>query len=89
LIPNIPTGGTLLKDDDGTTWVVEGKAKFAIPDVAVLSCLFPARAPVRLWNGALNQLPGIPTDGTILRETNGAIWVIYGKAKFHIPDPKT
>jgi hypothetical protein len=31
----------------------------------------------------------IPTDRTLLREENGAIWVIYGKAKFHVPDPAT
>lgn len=87
--PNSPIDGTLLKDDDGTTWVIEGRAKFAIPDVAGLSCLFPARPPVMLWNGALSQLPDIPTDGTLIRETNGTTWVIYGNAKLHIPDPQT
>ena len=28
-------------------------------------------------------------DGTLLREENGAIWVVFGGARFHVPDMAT
>jgi len=31
----------------------------------------------------------IPADGTLLRDEIGSIFVIYGGAKFHVPDPPT
>jgi hypothetical protein len=31
----------------------------------------------------------VPVQTTLLREENGAIWVVYGGAKFHVPDPAT
>ena len=42
-----------------------------------------------LWNDAPRDIPLIPRDRTLLREENGAIWVIYGGARFHVPDPMT
>ena len=43
---------------------------------------------------AWRQLPDlglstIPMDGTLLREENGAIWVVFGGARFHVPDMAT
>jgi hypothetical protein len=39
--------------------------------------------------GGVNGLATIPVDGTLLREENGAIWVVFGGARFHVPDPAT
>jgi hypothetical protein len=88
-IPAIPTDGTLLREENGAIWVIVRGAKFHVPDPATLNRLFAGRPIFQLWNGALDAIPGIPADSTLLREENGAIWVILGGAKFHVPDPGT
>jgi microsomal dipeptidase-like Zn-dependent dipeptidase len=89
LIPGVPTDGHLLRDENGTIYVIYGGAKFGVPDPPTLTRLFPGRGWGQLWNGALDGLPTTPVDGTLLRDENGAIYVIYGGAKFHVPDPPT
>jgi Common central domain of tyrosinase len=81
--------GTLLREDDGAIWVVYGGAKFHVPDPPTLARLYAGRPVDQVWNGALNAIGTLPVDGTLLREENGAIWVVYGGAKFHVPDPPT
>ena len=88
-VPDIPVDDTLIREDNGATWVVAGRAKFHVPDPTTYNRLFGGRKLFQLWNGAPQQIPDIPRDGTMLREENGAIWVIAGKAKFHVPDPVT
>jgi hypothetical protein len=40
-------------------------------------------------DGALSTIPDIPKDGTLVKEiTNAKIHVIYGGAKFYIPNPQ-
>ena len=88
-IPAIPRDGTLLREENGAIWVIYGGAKFHVPDPGTLSRVFGNTPWYQLWNGALDAIPTMPGDGTLLREENGAIWVIYGGAKFHVPDPAT
>jgi hypothetical protein len=88
-VPVVPADGTLLREEDGAIWVVDGGARFGVPDMGTLNRLFAGRPIGQLWNGALNGIPGIPADGTLLREEDGAIWVIYGGAKFGVPDMGT
>jgi hypothetical protein len=88
-IADVPGDGTLLRETNGAIWVVYGGAKFHVPDPATLNAVFPQVTVHQLWDGALNNIPGFPVDGTLLRETNDAIWVVYGGAKFHVPDPAT
>jgi hypothetical protein len=88
-IPSIPGDRTLLREESGAIYVVAGGAKFHVPDPATLNRLFDPNAIRQLWDGALNDIPTIPRDGTLLREESGAIYVIAGAAKFHVPDPAT
>ena len=88
-IPTIPVNGTLLREENGAIWVIFGGAKFHVPDPATLNRLFGGQPIFQLWDGALNGIPTAPIDGTLLREENGAIWVIFGGARFHVPDPAT
>jgi len=88
-IPTIPRDGTLLREENGAIWVIYGGAKFHVPDPGTLSRVFGNTPWYQLWNGALDAIPTMPDDGMLLREENGAIWVIDGGAKFHVPDPAT
>lgn len=90
-IYQIPTEaeGTLLRQADGKIWVIYGGAKFHVPDMATLSALFPGVPITQVDDRVINDIPDSPVDGTLLRETNGAIWVVYRGAKFHVPDPAT
>ena len=89
-IRSILDDGTLLREENGTNTTIAGDARFAIPDAATLDRLFggiPAILDSR--NGATGLIPECPGDGTLLREENGAIWVVYGGARFHVPDEPT
>lgn len=88
-IGRVPLTGTLLSEENGAIWVIAGGAKFHVPDLATLTRLFPDKSPFPLWNGAVGAISSAPRDGTLLREENGAIWVIAGGAKFHVPDLAT
>jgi hypothetical protein len=88
-VPDVPGSGTLLREESGRIWVVHAGAKFAVPDWPTFQRLFAGRPVFQLWDGAPKQIPDIPADGTLLREENGAIWVVYGGARFHVPDPVT
>src|SRR5262249_41926006 len=70
-------------------WVIFGGAKFHVPDMPTLNRLFGGQTILQLWNGAPDSIPTAPVDGTLLREDNGAIWVIFGGAKFHVPHMPT
>jgi hypothetical protein len=87
--PNAPDDGTILRGEDGRVWVVFGRAKFHVPDPATLNRLYSGRPVLQLWDAALDPLDSIPVDGTLLRGEDGRVWVVFGRAKFHVPDPVT
>jgi len=88
-VPVAPSNGSILREENGTVSVIFGGARFTVPDPPTLQRLYANRIPYLLWTGAPQEIPLIPRDRTLLREENGAIWVIYGGAKFHVPDPAT
>ena len=90
-VPLVPRDGTLIKELDDRIHVVYGEAKFYIPDQRTLQQLFGSSPKiVTVSDRALEQVPLIPRDGTLVRElTDGRVHVIYGEAKFYIPDPPT
>lgn len=87
-LSDTPVDGTIFRDDEGVLWIVEGGAKLELPD-ATHNSMYPSAAILRLWNDAIRKIPNIPIDNTLLREQDGAIWVILGQARFHVPDPDT
>jgi hypothetical protein len=87
--PGVPLDGTLLTERATGDWVIAGGARFHIPDAATRLRVFSGRVGIGLWNGATDVIPTTPADGTLLREDNGAIWVIFGGARFHVPDSPT
>jgi hypothetical protein len=89
MTPDAPSDGTLLREENGRIWIVFGRAKFHVPDPATLNRLYSERPVLQLWDGALDALDSTPVDGTLLREENGSIWIVFGRAKFHVPDPAT
>jgi Carboxypeptidase regulatory-like domain/SnoaL-like domain len=102
-MPNTPSGlnndnpfpigpainGTLLRWQNGAVWVVFGLAKFQIPDVATQNRLFPGQRVHQLGQAILDGIDTVPVDGTILSEENGNVWILFGRAKFQIPDVAT
>jgi microsomal dipeptidase-like Zn-dependent dipeptidase len=82
----VPTqDGTLLGAKSAGIFVIYGGAKFHVPNMDVFNALFSG-APVReLWEGALDGIPTVPRDGTLLGAKSAGIFVIYGGAKFHVP----
>jgi hypothetical protein len=75
----------LLRQSNGAIWVIYGGAKFHVPNGAILNELFPNIPARPVTDGEVAEIPDTPRDGTLLREANGAIWVVYGGAKFHVP----
>jgi hypothetical protein len=88
-IPNVPVDDTLIREDNGAIWFVAGQARFHVPDMATYNRLFGGRELFQLWDGAPDRIPTVPVDDTLFREESGAIWIIVGQAKFHVPDPTT
>jgi hypothetical protein len=88
-ISNVPIDGTLLREENGAIWVIYGGAKYGVPDPNTYDRLYSGAVLHQLWDGALVNISDVPIDGTLLREENGGIWVIYGGAKFGVPDPNT
>ncbi len=57
-----------------------------IPDMDVFTALGLDLANAQeVRDEELDQLPEIPVDGTLLRDTSGSIAVVYGGARFVIP----
>jgi hypothetical protein len=79
----------LLREESGAIWVVYGRAKFGVPDPKTYNRLFSRTVLRQLWDGALAAIGDAPVDGTLLRDDGGGIWVIYGGAKFGVPDVPT
>jgi hypothetical protein len=88
-LKDAPDNGTILQEENGRTSVIFGGAKFIFPDTATQNRLFWGTYAFPVWNNALARLSQIPISGTLLREENGKISVIFGGAKFHVPDPAT
>jgi hypothetical protein len=88
-MPTVPVDGTVLREEGGATWVFAGGAKCQAPDPATVQRLYPGTPVGSVWSGALSTISATPADGTVLREENGAVWVVFGGAGFHVPDPAT
>jgi hypothetical protein len=74
--------GTLLRESTGRIWVVYGGARFAVPNPATIEALFPGVADHQLWNGALDGIPTVPADGTLLREQSSTVvYTTVGRSK--------
>jgi hypothetical protein len=43
----------------------------------------------RFAHASLKDAPVLPPDGTLLHQPSSAISIVYGGARFHIPDPRT
>jgi hypothetical protein len=82
----IPADGTLMVVDDDRPSVFYGGAKFDLPDDATLERLFPDAEPVAIARAALPEIRNAPIDGTLLQEESGALFVVFGEAKFELPD---
>jgi hypothetical protein len=88
-IADVPGDGTLLHEEStGKVFVIMGGAKFHVPDPTTLARVFPGFLLRPLWAGALDAIPDVPVDATLLREESGPISVILGGALFTLPDPK-
>jgi hypothetical protein len=81
--------GTILEDETGARYVIEGGARFHVPNDAVFDDLQKAAGVRHVTANETAGLPIVPVDRTLLRDTAGAVSVIYGGARFHVPDPAT
>lgn len=87
LIPTAKPKLLLRNPNDGAIYVIYGGAKFHVTDPATLDGLFVG-VPVRdAQVGELQHIGTMPGDGTLLHEeSTGKVFVIYGGAKFHVPN---
>ena len=86
-IPMSAIDGTLLREPSGAIYVIYGGARFHIPNMDIFNAFnFDAASISEVSNSDIASIPVIPSDGTLLREPSGAIYVIYGGARFHIPN---
>jgi hypothetical protein len=81
--------GSLLREENEAIWVIFGGARFHVPDPDTLSRLYRGKPITPVPTGGVNRIPTVPVDGTLLREENGAISVIFGGARFCISDLAT
>ncbi|WP_336855443.1 membrane dipeptidase [Sinomonas albida] len=88
-IPQVPVDGTLLREGNGTIWVIAGGARFHVPDPVIQRALFGTAPVHQLWDHAMDGVPVVPRDGTLLREQDGTVWVVLDGARLHVPDPPT
>jgi hypothetical protein len=77
----------LRNPSEGAIYVLYGAAKFHVPNWDTLTRLFDG-IPIRdVQGGELDHIGTMPGDGTLLHEeTTGKVFVIYGAAKFHVPN---
>jgi len=69
----------------GPVWVIFGNGRFAVPDAATLSRLFPG-APIFPYGDFLFAINTIPDDGTLLREESSSqVWVIQARTRVLAP----
>jgi hypothetical protein len=57
--------------------------------MATLARLFGGIPITQVPDGGVEGMPLAPVDWTLLREETGAIWVVFGQAKFLVPDMPT
>jgi hypothetical protein len=80
---------TLMRDD-GSFRVVFGGTDFIPDDSIVVNGIRYLDAFDPIAAVPFNQLPSTAVDGTVVREANRPeVYVVYGGAKFWIPDPPT
>ena len=84
--PALQLDGTLVQEGDGKIYVIYGGAKFHVPSVADVNRLYKWFQVRHLWEGALAGFPTVPRDGTLVEEEGGTRYVIYGGAKFQVPN---
>jgi hypothetical protein len=82
----IPADGTLMRVDDDPVAVFYGGAPFRLPDEETLARLFPDAEPIAIARAALPEIRAAPIDGTLLREESGALFVVFGEARFQLPE---
>lgn len=84
---------TLMRNEAGTFpgfRVVFGGTDFAVDDSIVINGLRYLDAFDPITAVPFRSLPSLPVDGTLVRERQRSeVYVVYGGAKFHIPDPPT
>ena len=83
---------TLMRDDvvPGMFRVVFGGTDFRMDDSIDINGVRYSYAFDPITAVPFTALPALPVDGTLVREWNRPeVYVIYGGAKFHIPDPPT
>ena len=78
--------GTLLREESGRIYVLFGEARFHVPNMDVFNRLFAGRPVKSVRDGATDEIPAVPVDGVLLREESGKIVVVFGGARFHVPD---
>jgi hypothetical protein len=64
---------TILSEENGNVWIIFGRAKFQIPDIATRNRLYPGVPVFALWTGALYLIGPIPVDNTYFREESSSI----------------
>lgn len=69
-------------------YYVAAGAKFLIPDLDAFNAMGLNQRDVQILpQGEVASLPDVPPDGTLLQEFGGStVYVIYGGAKFVVPD---
>jgi hypothetical protein len=89
-IPDTPYDGTMLHVQSNDTYIyIAGRAQWQAPDFATARRLWAPVATYQILPGTPLHISTSPIDKTLLREENGAIWVMAGGAKFHVPNPNT
>lgn len=62
--------------------MIFGGAKFHVPSPEVLRRLYEPAMVRQLWNGAVDGIPTIPRDGTLLREEGDSqVFIMQGGRK--------
>lgn len=78
--------GRIFREGTEKFWVIAGGAWLQAPDVATLNRLFPTNPFFQWFGTSPSTYDKNPTDGTLVGEENGKIWIIFGEAKFEIPN---
>jgi hypothetical protein len=84
---NLAEGCVVKEAFQPQTYIIEGGAKLPInPDTDLTQLGLTPRDVQTLPTGTLQTLPNLPNDGALFRDGSGQTFVVFGGAKFVMPD---
>lgn len=81
----LPSGGVLFREESGAVHAILGGARFHVPDPPTFDRLYGSWPLYEVWNGAIDDFPTVPVDGTVLQDDDGQAYLMVGGSPLRAP----